>query len=83
MNEKKTKLEIAKEVIKKNFNSARYGIFNCRNWCGDTMTTIYRNGGLTIDICYRYEYFEVFGLSVEDFAELSHFYNELNEEEED
>lgn len=83
MNENKTKLEIAKQVIRLYLNRARCGIFNCRNWAGDTMTTIYRNGGLTIDICYRYEYFEVFGLSVEDFNELSHFYNELNEEEEE
>ena len=83
MNENKTKLEIAKEVIQKNLDDARCGIFNCRNWVGDTMTTIYQNGGLTIDICYGYEYFEVFGLTVEDFNELSHFYNKLNEEEED
>ena len=80
-----TNLEIAKRVIEKNFKKAAYGIYDCRNRTGDPMATIYNKVGLTIDICYNYEYFEVFGLSDEDFAELKRFYKSLNfqEEEED
>lgn len=80
----KTNLEIAKRVIEENYKKADCGIFNCRNWTGDPMVTVYDEAGLTIDICYYYSYFEVFGLSDEDFAELKNFYNSfsLREEEE-
>lgn len=74
---KKTKLEIAKRVIEEYFKEANCGIFNCRSWTGDQMVTIYDEAGLTIDICYYYSYFEVFGLSDEDFKELEGFYNSL------
>lgn len=71
------KLEIAKEVIKRNFEQGECGLFNSRNWVGDPMTTIYYHDGLTIDICYHYEYFEVFGLTDDEFKELCSFYEEL------
>lgn len=71
------KLDIAKKIIKENFESADCGIFNCRNWVGDPMETIYASDGLTIDICYYYSYFEVFGLSEEEFDELEKYYNEF------
>ena len=79
----KTNLEIAKRVIAENYKNADCGIFNCRNWTGDPMVTIYDEEGLTIDICYYYSYFEVFGLSDEDFAELEIFYNLLSSQEEE
>lgn len=71
------KLETAKDIVKKNFDDARCGIFDTRNWVGDLMTTIYADGELTIDICYDYEYFEVFGLTDEEFEELSDYYHEM------
>lgn len=71
------KLEIAKEVIKRNFEQGECGLFDSRNLIGDPMTTIYNHDGLTIDICYYYEYFEVFGLTKEEFKELCSFYEEL------
>ena len=75
-----TKLERAKEVIKENYDDARCGIFDTRNTVGDRMTTIYKEDGLTIDICYFWEYFEVFGLTDDDFEELEFFYNRLRNE---
>lgn len=77
----KTKLEIAKQIIKENYYVASCGIFDCRGWGGDTMDALYDDGELRIDICYYYSYFEVFGLSHNDFAELERFYNTLSEEE--
>ena len=71
------KLETAKDIVKKNFDDARCGIFDTRNWAGDLMTTIYDDGELTIDICYDYAYFEVFGLTDEEFEELSDYYHEM------
>lgn len=71
-------LEKAKEVIKEHYNSADCGIFNTRNIVGDPMETIYNDNGLTIDICYWYAYYEVFGLSGEEFEELADYYRELD-----
>jgi len=44
--------------------------FNTRNLVGDTMVTIYENDGIVVDICYYYEYIEIFGLTDEDFENL-------------
>ena len=71
------KLEKAKEIIKENYSYAEHGIFNSRNTVGDLMSTIYKNECLTIDICYGYMYFEVFGLSNAEFEELEKYYYSL------
>ena len=70
-------LEKAKEIVKENYRCADCGIFNSRNILGDCMETIYEGEGLTIDICYYYSYFEVFGLSTADFKKLERYYNSL------
>lgn len=75
------KLDIAKKIIEQNYEYADCGIFNTRNIVGDTMTTIYSDDELTIDICYDYSYFEVFGLSDDEFNELERFYYTLEKEE--
>lgn len=69
-----SKLNICKSIVMEYYRYAQCGIFNCRNNAGDKMTTIYKDGLIQIDICYEYEYFEVFGLSNLDFAELKDFY---------
>lgn len=69
------RLEKAKEIIKENIDGGRCGIYNTRNIIGDTMTNLYKEDGLTIDICYNYSYFEVFGLTNDEFEELKkHYY---------
>ena len=77
-----SKLEKAKELIKKYYDEADCGIFNSRNLVGDPMSTIYDEDGLTIDICQYWSYFEVFGLSEKEFLELRKYYGSLREEEE-
>lgn len=72
-----SKLEIAKKIIKENFENAECGLYDTRNIVGDPMTTIYSDDDITIDICYRYAYFEVFGLSPDEFEELEKFYASL------
>ena len=71
------KLEIAKRIIKENIEDARCGIFNTRNIVGDTMETLYDSDDLTIDICYFWMYFEVFGLTLKQFEILERYYNSL------
>ena len=73
---KKSNLDIAKEVIDKLVPIADCGIFDSRNLVGDPMTTVYSANGLTIDVCYRYSYFEVFGLSAGEFKQLEKYYNQ-------
>jgi hypothetical protein len=70
-------LEKAKEIVKENYRYARCGMFNTRNVVGDVMTNIYDENGLIVDICYDYMYFEVFGLSDNEFVELLKYYNSL------
>lgn len=74
------KLNIAKKIIQEHYKEANCGIFNCRNTVGDPMTQIYGDGDLFIDICYYYSYFEVFGLSNDEFKELEKFYDSLEDE---
>ena len=72
-----TKLDKAKKVIKHYYDEARCGIFNTRNLISDPMETLYEGSDIVVDICRPYEYFEVFGLSDEEFSELEKFYNSL------
>lgn len=71
----KTNVEKVKEVIKNNIEDALYGIFDCRNVVGDPMETIYDEAGIRIELCHLYEYFEVFGLTNEEFSEVESFYD--------
>lgn len=70
-------VEKVKEVIKNNIEDALYGIFDCRNVVGDPMETIYDEVGVRIELCRVYEYFEVFGLTNEEFSEVESFYEDL------
>lgn len=70
-------LEKAKQIIKENIGDAACGIFNSRNTVGDYMKTLYADNGLMIDICYCWAYFEVFGLTKEEFIELEEYYADL------
>lgn len=73
-------LDRAKKVIKQYISFAMCGIFNTRNCAGDNMVTIYNEDGLTVDICYEWEYFEVFGLSMSEFQQLEDFYETLRKD---
>ena len=74
-------LEKAKEIVKAYYSVADCGIFDSRNMIGDAMSTVYEDESLTIDVCYGYSYFEVFGLSDTEFEELESYYDSLAESE--
>lgn len=82
-NKRMNNLEKAKEIVKKYYKDADCGIFNNRNILGDSMMTIYKDESLTIDICYNYAYFEVFGLNHEEFRELEKYYDSLEDSEDE
>lgn len=72
-----TKLETAKRVIKQHIRSAEHGIFDVRNFVNDPMANVYLKDGLQIDICYHHGYFEVFGMTCDEFLELVRYYKLL------
>lgn len=74
-----TKLEKAKSVIKDYYRAARCGIYNTRNIALDPMFTLYKDEEITIDICPSWSYFEVFGLSYDEFKQLEEYYERLCE----
>lgn len=45
--------------------------FNTRNTVGDYMERIYDKDGIIVDICYVYYYLEIFGLTYDEYQELS------------
>lgn len=67
----------AKDVIGALYEHGNCGLYNTRNFAGDEMTRVYNENGLVIDICLFWSYFEVFGLSPEEFRELHDYYNTL------
>ena len=77
-------LEEAKRIIKENITDARCGIFDTHNIAEDETNILYENVDLDlrIDICYNWEYFEVFGLTDEEFLELKVYYEEIKEPQE-
>lgn len=72
-----TNLDRAKIIIKRYYKRAHCGIFDSRNFVGDPMETVYNKNGLMIDICFKWAYFEVFGLTPNEFDELKKFYDSL------
>ena len=72
-----SRIDKVKNVIRDRYVEADCGLFFTRNWIGDPMSTIWEKDGVTIDICYNYQYFEVFGLTEEEEKELLAFYDSL------
>lgn len=68
-------VEKVKEVIKNNIEDALCGIFGRHNLVEDPMETIYDEMGIRIEICRKWRYFVVFGLTDEEFAEVESFYD--------
>ena len=67
-----------KKIIKLFYNPVCKGrLFNSRNVVGDKMTNIYKSKNMQLDICYEYDYFEVFGLTDEEFKDLQNYYSNL------
>ena len=67
-----------KKIIKLFYNPEFKGeLYNSRNVVGDKITNIYKSKNMQLDICYEYDYFEVFGLTDEEFKDLQNYYSNL------
>ena len=73
---RKEELAAVKAVIEGSFAEATHGLFFTRNTVGDEMETIFDGKFFTVDICYGYRYFEVFGCDEDEKAGLKAFYDE-------
>lgn len=77
---RKEEFEKIKNIIIEYYDRGDCGLFNTRNFVGDPMETLYKGEYFTLDICYYYSYFEVFGTTKEEFEELDTLYYKLFEE---
>ena len=71
------KFDKAKEVISiaMRMGNGWSGIYNTRNWCGDQTIVLY-DDLVTILYCDGNDYFEILGLSDDEFEELKIFYSD-------
>lgn len=76
-NERKKELKKVKKIIKENIDDARCGLYDTRNIAGDSMMNLYEGKYFSLDICWYYGYFEVFGTTDEEFEELEKFYERI------
>ena len=70
-------IEKVKELIKENIEYGSCGLFNCGNWIGDSVETLFKGSFLILKQCYGYCYFEVFGTTENEFDELMKWYEDL------
>lgn len=73
--------EEVKQIIQENIDNGKCGIFNTKNIAGDKMTTIYVGKYFTLEFCFDFKYFEVFGTTWEEFKKLKEYYYNLLEGE--
>ena len=74
---RENELKKVKKIIKENIEDADCGIFNNRNLVGDAMYTIFKGDYFTLDCCYAYSYYELFGTTDEEFEKIKKYYNKL------
>lgn len=77
MNDRQKELEKVKKIIKKNIKDYDCGIFDTRNVVGDRMVTIFEGKYFTLDCCYFYSYYELFGTTNKEFKEVEEYYNSI------
>lgn len=68
-------LQVLKDIITQYINVGSCGLFNTGNCVGDQLVNLYADDRVQLDFCPDWEYFEVFGLSDEQFDELTKFYD--------
>lgn len=75
--ERLEEFEKVKELMKKYIKEAKCGLFHTRNTAGDSMTTLFCGKHFTLDHCYYYSYYEVFGTTEKEFKELQKYYKKI------
>lgn len=76
---KEEEIKKVKEIIKERYEDGNCGLYDTRNNIGDEMTNIFSGEYISLDYCYDYSYFEVFGLTDREFMLLKEYYNNIKE----
>ena len=63
------RLSKLKQYLTENFPDTQ--MFNSRNLVGDVVTTVYCEDGVTVDYCEAWDYLEIFGLTDEEYNQLT------------
>lgn len=74
-------LKKVKKIIKENIEDYDCGIFDTRNLVGDTMGNIFKGKYFTLDGCYYYSYYELFGTTAEEFEKIEKWYYKIRDKE--
>lgn len=74
---RKEELAEVKSVIESNYYRADCGLYFTRNIVGDAMETIFDGEFFTVDVCWGWAYFEVFGCEEDEESELEELYGKL------
>lgn len=75
--ERSKELETVKNLIKENFEDASLGMFFTPNIVGDFMSTLHKGEFFTLKICYKWEYYELFGCTEEEEKVIEDYYAKL------
>ena len=67
-------IEKIKNVLKEHILEGSCGIFNCRSWTPDLKCTLFNEDGVIVDICHEYDYFEILGLTNDEFKVIAEDY---------
>lgn len=63
-----------------NYYIGAYGVFNCESLeQTDVRVTVFKNEGVELKVCHGYGYFEILGLSDEDFKTVKRAYRNYAE----
>ena len=71
---RKEELEKVKEIIKNNIDDFTCGLFSTRNMVGDSMDNLFTGKYFTLDGCYAWSYYELFGTTEKEFKEVENIY---------
>lgn len=74
---RKEELEKVKEIIKVTIDDYSCGLYSTRNVVGDCMETMFNGKYFTLDACYNWSYYELFGTTEDEFKEIKDYYNKL------
>ena len=77
MTEREKEFEEVKKVLKENIEEARCGLFFSKNDVGDPMTNLYIGKNFTVEVCWKWYYYEVFGCDIKEERELINYYEKI------
>lgn len=70
-------MERLKQVMKDTYKAYDCGLFYTENTAGDALTVLYMDDDRRLEGCKEEYYYEAYGLTLNEQAELTDYYNKL------